>query len=361
MPPAQAATRGVIGVAATPAVTLGEGDTPLVRSRWIGPHLGLDRLWFKVEQCNPTGSYKDRFAARLVSLMVERGQTLCLGTSSGNTGAAVAAYAAAAGVRCLLCVPANAPAAKLAQAQAYGARLLRVRDMLGTAPALRRLVDRLRAVASRRGLPLGISAYACAPEAMAGIEPLSGEITRVLGRAPDRVFVPVGGGGLLTAVWRGFGGEASGGPRVHAVQPAGNDTLVGALHAGETRAREVASTTRISGLAVPLDLDATAALRAVRAAGGDGHLVEDEWVQEVQTVLARREGLWVEPAGAASVAGLWRAAQTGYVGRGEVVVCLLTGHGLKAPPAQPPDPECSAVVSVDEIDEALLLGLAHGG
>ncbi len=327
---------------ASPAITLGEGNTPLVPSRWIGPQLGLDHLFFKLEQVNPTGSYKDRFAARLVSLLLAGGHRLCLAMSSGNTGAAVAAYAAAAGIPCVLCVPEEAPPAKLVQIRACGAQVLRVRGMIATPQTLRNVLERLSALAARRALPLGVSAYACSPQAMVGIEPLSAEIVRDLGRAPDRVFCPVGGGGLLTATWRGFlrldelaRGQRSplpARPRIHAVQPARNDTVVSALHAGEPRAREVTTATtvtRISGLGVPLDLDATAALQAVRASGGDGHLVDDEFVWEIQALLAQREGLYVEPAGAASVAGLWVATRSGTIGRTEYVVCLLTGHGFK--------------------------------
>jgi threonine synthase len=175
---------------------------------------------------------------------------------------------------------------------------------------------------------------------MAGIEPLSAELTAALGAPPDRVFCPVGGGGLLVAVWRGFrvpGGaspDGRAGPRIHAVQPALNDTLVGALRAGEAEARTVppGPVTRVSGLGVPFDLDATAALGAVRASGGDGHLVSDAAVWEAQGALARHEGLFVEPAGAAAVAGLWQAVEEGRLGpdaAGERLVCLLTGHGLK--------------------------------
>src|SRR5688572_20981649 len=137
-------------------IALGSGNTPLVRSGWIGPTLGLHHLYFKLEQTNPTGSYKDRFAARLVSLLVAGGHRLCLGTSSGNAGAAMAAFSAAARIRCVLCVPEHAPAAKLTQIQAYGAHLLRVPGMVDSPATLRALFDRLQDIASRRGMPLGV-------------------------------------------------------------------------------------------------------------------------------------------------------------------------------------------------------------
>jgi threonine synthase len=204
---------------------------------------------------------------------------------------------------------------------------VRVRGLLDSPQALRALFARLGALAERRGMPLGISAYALSPEAMRGIEPLSAELVADLGGAPDRVFVPVGGGGLLSAVWRGFAGSA--GSRLHAVQPDTNDTLVGALRAGEARAREVTTVTRISGLGVQIDLDATSAMEAVRASGGSSHVVDESLVWEMQALLAQREGLYVEPAGAVAVAGLWRAVQAGEVRAADRIVCLLTGHGFK--------------------------------
>lgn len=351
--------------AAGAQVSLGEGNTPLVRSRWIGPQLGLEHLSFKLEQTNPTGSYKDRFAARLVSLLVAGGHDLCLGTSSGNAGAAMAAYSAAAGIRCVLCVPADAPAAKLTQIQAYGARLLRIPGMVDSPGALRAVLDRLRAVVAARGMPLGTSAYALSPEAMKGNEPIGQELVAQLGAPPDRVFAPMGSGGLVIASRRGLLTAGAGATRVHAVQPASNDTLVSALHAGESRAREVTTPghTNISGLGIPIDLDASAALAAVRDSGGDGHLVDDDLVWEMQAHLVRHEGLYVEPAGAASVAGMWQAAQaTGSnsraIGSHERVVCLLTGHGFKDERAAQrlagAGSDRGLVVEPDEIDERLL-------
>ena len=348
-------------------ISLGEGHTPLVPSRWIGPHLGLSSLHFKLEQTNPTGSYKDRFAARLITLLVQGGHPFCLATSSGNSGAAVAAYSAAAGLPCLVCVPAEAPAAKLTQIRAYGARLLRVRGLLESPAALRGLLHRLQSLTRRRAMPLGTSAYALSPDAMAGIEPLSAELTAALGSPPDRVFAPVGGGGLLTAIHRGFAHPTAssssvispaGHPRIHAVQPDTNDTIAAALHAGEDRAREITTVTRISGLAVQIDLDATTALQAVRASGGDAHAVDEPLIWEVQSLLARREGLYVEPAGATAVAGLWRAAQSGQVLPHERIVCLLTGHGYKDEAAAQRMATLGSAddetVTVDQIDDALL-------
>ena len=317
-------------------ITLGEGHTPLVRSRWLGPHLGLRDLRFKLEYVNPSGSYKDRFAARFVGNHLAAGHPFVLATSSGNTGAALATYAAAAGLPCIVCVPVEAPEAKLAQIRAHGAAVVRVRGMLDTPDAVRALIDRLAEVCATMGMPLGTSAYEIAPDAMAGIEPLGAEI--VAEGAPDRIFAPVGGGGLVVATWRGARDAAAKSaqrampPRLHAVQPAGNDTVVTAFRAGHDRARTLGvgeAGTHVSGLAVPIDLDATRALHAVRDSGGNGHLVPDEAAWEAQATLARHEGLFVEPAGATSVAGLMEAVVAGEVGPDDRITCILTGSGFK--------------------------------
>ena len=236
-------------------LTLGEGHTPLIRSRWLGPRLGVRDLRFKLEHLNPSGSYKDRFAARFVGNHLAAGYPFVLATSSGNTGAALATYAAAAGLPCIVCVPVEAPEAKLAQIRAHGAVVVRVRGMLDTPDAVRALIDRLSEVCATMGMPLGTSAYEIAPEAMAGIEPLGAEI--VAEGAPDRIFAPVGGGGLVVATWRGARDASATRmpPRIHAVQPAGNDTVVTAFRAGHDRARTLGpgeAGTNVSGLAVRL-------------------------------------------------------------------------------------------------------------
>jgi len=313
-------------------LTLGEGHTPLVRSRWLGPRLGVRDLRFKLEHLNPSGSYKDRFAARFVGNHLAAGHPFVLATSSGNTGASLATYAAAAGLPCIVCVPVEAPEAKLAQICAHGAVVVRVRGMLDTPDAVRALIDRLGDTCAAMGMPLGTSAYEIAPEAMAGIEPLGAEI--VAEGAPDRIFAPVGGGGLVVATWRGARDASARTvpPRIHAVQPAGNDTVVTAFRAGHDRARTLGpgyGGTSVSGLAVPIDLDATRALHAVRDSGGNGHLIPDEAAWEAQATLARHEGLFVEPAGATSVAGLMAAVAAGEVGPGDHVTCVLTGSGFK--------------------------------
>lgn len=316
----------------THLVNLGEGGTPLVKSRHIGPQAGLEQLYFKLEQLNPTGSYKDRFAGLMVSLMLEHGETRCIATSSGNTGSALAAYCARYGVECHLFLNEHTPEGKLSQMQAYGARLYRVRGFGRSRAESEAIFDRLQTYSEEHSIPLVVSAYRYCPEGMEGVKTLAFELAEQP-EAIDDVFVPVGGGGLLTATWRGFRELAEPAPRINAVQPVLNDTMITALREGAERARGVDTVTTISGLAVPQDIDATSALTAVRESGGGGYLVEDEEARQVQRSLMASEGLFVEPAAAVAVAGALRARAEGRLAADRRVVCVLTGHGFKDPEA----------------------------
>jgi threonine synthase len=310
-------------------LSLGEGGTPLIRSRRIGPAVGLEDLWLKLESCNPTGSYKDRFAAAAVSWMRARGDRVCLATSSGNTGAALAAACAAAGLRCRIAIVETAPAGKLRQMLAYGAELARVRGFGIDGETTRNVFSRLKHARHREGRSLEVSAYALSPLGMGGVETLAWELLEEGGPGWDAVFLPAGGGGLCLATAKGF--EAAGARvAVHCVQPEGNDTIAGALRAGDAWGRKLtASTTSVSGLQVPDLLDATPALLACRASGGTGHLVSDEAVYEAQRRLAREEGVFCEPAGAVALAGLLAAREAGEISPGARCVCVVTGSGFK--------------------------------
>lgn len=304
---------------------IGQGSTPLVRSRKLGPAAGLENLWFKLESTNPTGSYKDRFGAAAIAGMLAAGQNECIATSSGNTGAALAACCAAAGIRCRIAIVETAPAAKLSQMQAYGAEIFRVRGF-GLDPAITaRVFEKLKALSEAPGAALQISAYAYSPVGMSGVESISVELIQQL-PAARHVFCPAGGGGLALAVARGFG---SGGPAIHVVQPEGNSTIAGPLRDGQERAVDVDCTSQISGLQVASVIDGDEVIRECRPTGGTGHLVSDERVWEVQQLLAREEGIFSEPAGAVSVAGALQAAAAGELDRAEPVICLVTGSGFK--------------------------------
>ena len=310
------------------AVTLGEGLTPLIRSQKIGAALGLRHLWFKYEGGNPTGSYKDRFAAAAVTHLKRAGRTSCLGTSSGNTGAALAAYCGRAGLACCLAIVEGAPEGKLRQMQAYGARLFRVKGFGASAAVNREVMQGLRHLADETGAGYEISAYAFSPRGMSGVETISHEIIEALGKHAFSIFSPAGGGGLTLAVARGVeAGGAAG--RVHCVQPAGNDTIASALRSGTDRAVAVESTTAISGLQVGSVIDGDAVIAACRRSGGQGHVVSDAAAWTWQARLAREEGIFCEPAGAVALAGVEQAVARGEIAPDEPTVCLVTGSGFK--------------------------------
>lgn len=321
-------------VAADARITLGEGGTPLVRSRVIGPEAGLPRLYFKLESVSPTGSYKDRFAAAAVSEMVAAGKSLCVATSSGNTGAALAAYCAVAKIRCQIAIVETAPADKLRQMAAYGAELFRVRGF-GMDPEITpRVFDLLSARGARPDAQLHISAFRYSPVGMSGVQTISYELSEQLPTAPDHVFTCAGGGGLTLAVARGCrqlvaAGKWDRAPRVECVQPEGNATIAGPLRRGEDRAVAVRCSTAISGLQVASVIDGDETLAACRESGGGGWLVSDEEVWRLQRRLAREEGVFCEPASAVPLAGALRARAEGKIADDAAVVCLVTGSGFK--------------------------------
>lgn len=313
-------------------VTLGEGHTPLVVSSRVGPGLGVDNLYFKLETTNPSGSYKDRFVASEIAHVLALGARGCLATSSGNTGSSLAAYCARYNLPCVIAVGSTTPVGKLAQMQAHGARVLRVHDFLTSPSVAKAAFAELAKIAAELQFSLVVSAYRYCPAGMAGVESLSAELVEQCPPTIDHVFVPVGGGGLFSAVCRGFEKASGAMPRIHAVQPAGCPTVVKAFEDGADKIEAVArSTTRVSGLSVPFDIDASLALSHLRKSGGQAIGVSDGEVFEAQQSLLSQEGIYTEPAGAAALAGLGRSLRAGWVKPGETVVCLVTGHGFKDP------------------------------
>lgn len=319
------------------AVTLGEGNTPLTASRYIGPALGLRHLYFKLESVNPTGSYKDRFAAAAISDMQRNGKRRVVCTSSGNTGSALAAYAAAAGMDCTIAVVEGAPLGKLRQMLAYGAHIRKIQGFGIDAETTQATFDFLEREGSQGDAQLQISAYRYSPQGMAGVEAIGQEIAaqlRAAGRSAEHVFTCAGGGGLTLATARGFSrclaqGDIEKLPQVHCVQPSGNNTIAGPLRAGRLVAEGVACTTRISGLQVASVIDGDQTIAACRETGGTGFLVEDAEVFQIQRELARREGIFCEPAAAVPLAGLKQALAEGKIDPNQTIVCLVTGTGFK--------------------------------
>lgn len=317
-------------------VTLGEGHTPVVKSRRLGPSVGLHNLYFKLETGNPSGSYKDRFAVVAVSDMVARGQTLCVATSSGNTGAALAAYCAVAGIRCEIAIVEGAPVGKLRQMLAYGATLYRVKGFGIDSRVSAGVFECLQRMSQAPTAAMQISAFQYSPVGMTGIYSVAHELA-TQGDAPwDHVFCMAGGGGLVLGTALGFEQVVAQGklarlPRVECVQPEGNDTIAGPLRAGSDIGQTIECTSKISGLQVPTLIDGNEVIAACRRNGGTGHLVSDEFIWTVQKRLAREEGIFSEPAGATAVAGCLQAAARGELDPQAHICCMITGSAFKDP------------------------------
>jgi threonine synthase len=236
---------------------------------------------------------------------------------------------------CGLYVSENAPQGKLAQMLAYGARVYRVDRFTIDPEESRAITETLENEAAARGLTLFITAYAVCPGPMEGIKTIAYELHEDAPEATD-VFVPVGGGGLHVAIARGYDDLRQAGitgqtPRLHAVQPEGNDTVATPLREGATRARPVDTSTTISGLGVGFILDGHDVIRHARESGGTGFVIDEDEIRAIQRRLAQEEGILVEPAGAVSVAGALAAAKEGRLSGNGPAICILTGHGFKDP------------------------------
>lgn len=307
-------------------VSLGEGGTPLLPAN-LGKPQGVEIFW-KLEFLNPTGSFKDRGAALMVSALRSFGAEILVDDSSGNAGAALAAYSAAAGLRARLFVPAYASGPKVRQIRAYGAELIPVE---GPRPAAALAAQK----ACAENPKFVYASHNASPFFLAGLMTLAFEIAEDLGwEAPDHVFVPVGGGGLLLGIYYGFSLLCAAGlvgkvPQIHAVQAQACAPIVLAWEKGSSEPAVVEpGETVAEGARIPRPERGREILAALRATGGRALAVSEEEIKEAQTELAE-SGLYVEPTAALAPAGLRRLLAAGFLKEGERVVVPLTGSGLK--------------------------------
>lgn len=313
---------------------LGEGSTPLVKSRRIAARLRVGELYFKLEGGNPTGSYKDRIAAIGVSRAMANGRQACVGTTSGNAGAAFAAYAAKAGMPYHLFVLEHMAEAKLAQVLAYGANVRKVKGFGTFAEVGDRVFAAVLRAAREHDWESTVTAFRYNTYAMEGVKTISFEVAEQLASPPTLVYSPAGGAGLYVGIWKGFAelfdiGVIPHKPHMVAVQPAGCSNIARAYEAGERLPAPGASTSHISGLQVPNPPDGPIALDIMARGDGSALAVEDEEVWEAQRMLAEEEGIFCEPAGAAALAGLIRACRERGGFASERVVCIASGVGFK--------------------------------
>jgi threonine synthase len=302
--------------AGDPVVSLNEGSTPLVEAPVISERVGA-RVWLKLEGANPTGSFKDRGMTVAVSRAKGAGAQAVICASTGNTAASAAAYAARAGMRGAVIVPEGQIAiGKLAQALMHGARVVALRGNFDQA------LELVRALAAKHPIELVNSVN---PYRIEGQKTAAYEVCEELGDPPDALAIPVGNAGNITAWWRGFG-EAKVQPLLYGFQAAGAAPLVEG-HPIE-KPETVASAIRIGNPARWEE-----AMAAVTASRGRIAAVTDEQILDAYRLLASREGVFCEPASAASVAGLLAHGLPVTEGDRppETIVCVLTGHGLKDP------------------------------
>ncbi len=333
--------------AATPVVTLREGGTPLVYACTLSEATGCE-VWLKYDGANPTGSFKDRGMTMAISKAAEAGSKAVICASTGNTSASAAAYATKAGMTAGVLVPEGKIAmGKLAQAVVHGARILQLDGNFDACLTI------ARELAEQYPVELVNSVN---PVRIEGQKTAAFEIVDLLGRAPDIHALPVGNAGNITAYWRGYteyarDGVASSRPRMWGFQASGAAPIVLGHRVDEPET--IATAIRIGNPASWQQAEA-----ARDESGGLIAAVTDEEILRAYRMLAAQEGLFCEPASAASVAGVLKASQAGQLDRGQVIVCTLTGNGLKDPHWALEGAGQPEVLPVDVHAAAAALGLA---
>ncbi|MGC4378716.1 threonine synthase [Fictibacillus sp. Mic-4] len=303
----------------TPELSLHEGNTPLIQLKSLSNEWGID-AYVKYEGANPTGSFKDRGMVMAVAKAIEEGSDTIICASTGNTSAAAAAYAARAGLRCMIVIPDGKIAlGKLAQAKMYGAEIFAIKGNFDDA------LKMVRAISETEPLTLVNSVN---PFRLEGQKTAAFEIVDVLGKAPDILAIPVGNAGNISAYWKGFkeynSHLQSGLPKMHGFQAEGSAAIV---------RNEVIENPETIATAIRIGNPASWHLAVDAAKESDGRFesVTDEEILEAYQLLARTEGVFAEPASCASIAGIMKQVKNGVIPKGATVVAVLTGNGLKDP------------------------------
>jgi threonine synthase len=305
----------------TPVFTLGEGDTPLVRCPSLEQETGCGELYFKLEGCQPTGSFKDRGMVMAVAKAVEAGSQAIMCASTGNTSASAAAYAAYLGLTVVIVVPNGKIAmGKLAQAIIYGARIIAIDGNFDQA------LEIVRQLTEKHPVTLVNSVN---PNRIEGQKTAAFEIIDALGEAPDYLFIPVGNAGNIAAYWKGFGeyyqqGKSSQKPKMMGFQAEGAAPIVRGHPVKEPHT--IATAIRIGN---PASWQKAVAARD--ESGGMIDMVSDDEILAAYRLMAAKGGIFAEPASAASLAGLFKLVRSGRDFSSSRVVCIVTGTGLKDP------------------------------
>jgi threonine synthase len=312
-------------------ISLNEGGTGLHLCQRLAKQLGIKQLYVKNEGENPTGSFKDRGMTMGVTKAVELGVKSVICASTGNTSASLAAYAAKAGLHCAVLIPSGKIAyGKLSQAMIYGAKVIQVRGNFDESlDIVLKLSEKHRTIYLLNSIN---------PFRIEGQKSLGFEICDQLNHeAPDRIIVPVGNAGNISAIWKGFSEfheldvvEAL--PKMTGIQAAGAAPIAQAIKNGKDTIVPVsAPETVATAIRIGAPVSWKKAMTAIRESDGTAETVTDEEILSAQKLLARVEGLFVEPASASSIAGLIKLVQNGTIDKDERIVCVTTGHGLKDP------------------------------
>ncbi|SEM68042.1 threonine synthase [Paenibacillus sp. OV219] len=327
----------------TPMLTLQEGNTPLVRAENLSKELGLN-LFFKYEGLNPTGSFKDRGMVMAVAKAMEEGSTTIMCASTGNTSAAAAAYAARGGLNCIVLIPNNNIAlGKLAQAVIYGAKVIAINGNFD------RALEIVREITAKHPITLvnSVNPYRIEGQKTAAFE----VVDQLDGVAPDYLAIPVGNAGNISAYWKGFKelqahGRISKLPKMVGFEAEGAMAIVKGEPIAEPET--IATAIRIGNPA-----SWKTAVAAAEESEGQINFVTDEEILHAYKLIASREGIFAEPASAASIAGVLKLKREGKFQGGETVVCVLTGHGLKDPNIAIKSVQAEPIV-VDDTEEAVM-------
>lgn len=333
----------------------GTTPTPLLRSGRLAQRLGLEGLYFKCETANLTGSFKDRPVAVAVAMARRLGYERVVAASSGNAAAATAACAARQGLSCVIVLPASTPEEKVRQTAAYGASVFKVEGPYSNSYRVALELARAHGV-------YNVTTTFLNPYAVEGDKLVGYELYEELGAMPGRVYVPVGAGPLLAGIDRGLREYAARdglerAARMTAVQAEGNSPIARAFARGESTVQANPHPDTIAGgIADGLcgyEQDGEYTMRICRESGGAAISVPDGEIRQAQALLAREEGLFVEPSAAAALAGVLGDLREGRLEKGETVVAVLTGHGLKDMKSLPEGAPARLIENAANIAEAL--------
>jgi threonine synthase len=316
-------------------ISLGEGGTPLIKACNIAQRLGMSNLFMKLESHNPTGSFKDRPTSVAVSKAIEEKANTIVIASSGNAGASAAAYAARAGLKCIVYVPEKTPTNKIEQTLSYGAEVIKIAGTYSNS-------FRAALESSERPRWVNVTSTFLNPYTVEGDKTVAYEIWEQMGKnVPDWVVIPIGAGPLLVGVYKGFTelaalGLASKLPRMIGVQAKSCAPIVDAFNKGSKTVEAWLQKidTVATGIADPLigyPQDGTITLSTIRKSAGLAIAVDDEDILDAGRRLAKEEGIFAEPTSAASLASVQKLVNEGIISTTDTVIVVITGNGLKTP------------------------------